>query len=225
MISYCINIGINGFGRIGKSCFYQLIHNEHYFIKAININSLAIEDIEKYLNNDTIHGNKNFKVEILENNYVNIDGQKIKIFKTKNANEINWKKENVEYLIESTGAYLTTEKAKQHDVDFLIMSSPPKDNETNVYCYGVNEDKYNGEKIISAASCTTNCVGPFLKFCNKFNIDNGNFITIHSSTSSQSVVDNANFSKRTNRSIFNNIIPHTTGASKSIDLILYEWFL
>ena len=221
MTSYCINIGINGFGRIGKSCFYQLIDNEHYFIKAININSLSIEDIEKYLNNDTIHGNKKFKVKILENNYVNIDGQKIKIFKTKNAIEIDWKTENVEYLIESTGAYLTTEKSKQHNVDYLIMSAPPKDSETKVLCYGVNERDYNNENIVSAASCTTNCIGPFLKFCDtNFGIDNANFITIHSATSSQSVVDNANFSKRVNRSVFNNIIPHTTGASKSIDLIL-----
>ena len=93
---------------------------------------------------------------------------------------------------------------------------------TPVFCYGVNADNYNGENIVSAASCTTNCISPFLKFCSKYGIDNANFITIHSATSSQSVVDTANFDKRTNRSILNNIIPHTTGASKSIDLILPE---
>ena len=82
------------------------------------------------------------------------------------------------------------------------MSAPPKDiGTTPIYCYGVNEDKYKSEKIISAASCTTNCIAPMLKFLNKFGIDNGNFITVHSTTSSQSVVDTANFKKRTFRVI------------------------
>lgn len=217
-----INIGINGFGRIGKCCFYQLINNNKFNIKAININNLEIKDIEKYLNNDSNFGKFNFKVNILDNNYIQINDNIIKIFKTKNANEITWKNENVNYLIESTGVFLTSEKAKQHDVDYIIMSAPPKDIDiTKIFCYGVNHNEYNGENVVSAASCTTNCIAPFLKYCcNNYEIDNGNFITIHSATSSQSIVDNANFSKRVNRSIFNNIIPHTTGASKSIDIIL-----
>ncbi|MBI95543.1 phosphoglycerate kinase [bacterium] len=218
---YSINIGINGFGRIGKTCFYQLINDEHYFIKAININNLSIEDIEKYLNNDSIFGSSIFSVEMLDDNYILLNNQKIKIFQTKNANEINWDEVGVEYLIESTGAFLTTEKAKQHNSPYIIMSAPPKDiGITPLFCYGVNETNYNGENIISAASCTTNCIAPFLKVCSSYGLSNASFITIHSATSSQSVVDTANFNKRTNRSIFNNIIPHTTGASKSIDLIL-----
>ena len=223
-MNYNINIGINGFGRIGKCCFYQLINNEHFFIKAINLGSrLKIQDLEKYLNNDTIHGKKEFIIEIIEDNYVIINNQKIKVFQTKDEKQIDWKSENVEYLIESTGAYLTSEKASGHNSPYIIMSAPPKDTDiTPVFCYGVNADNYNGQSIVSAASCTTNCIAPFLKFSSKYGIDNANFITIHSATSSQSVVDTANFDKRTNRSIFNNIIPHTTGASKSIDLILPE---
>ena len=103
------------------------------------------------------------------------------------------------------------------------MSAPPKDlGITPIFCYGVNENDYNGENIISNASCTTNCIAPFLKVLLKYGIETCNFITIHSATSSQSVVDTANFNKRTNRSIFNNIIPHTTGATSSLKYILPE---
>ena len=101
------------------------------------------------------------------------------------------------------------------------MSAPPKDLDTTpIFCYGVNDNNYNGEYVISNASCTTNCIAPFLKTLQKYEIESSNFITIHSATSSQSVVDTANFNKRTNRSIFNNIIPHTTGATSTLKYIL-----
>ena len=220
MSCYSINIGINGFGRIGKCCFYQLINNERYNIKAININRLDINDLGTYLQNDSIYNNFNIKFEVINDDYIMVNSTKIRIFKTKNAKEINWRKEKVEYLIESTGAYLTTEAAKEHDVPYIIMSAPPKDIDiTPMYCYGVNDKKYDGEHIVSAASCTTNCIAPFIKLCESYGIENASFITIHSATSSQSVVDIANLKKRTNRSIFNNIIPHSTGASKSIDVL------
>jgi len=218
-----INIGINGFGRIGKCIFLQLIKNNCVNIRTININNLSINNFQEYINNDSIHYTQHYRVDILENNYIEINKKKIKIFNEKNPEKLTWKQENVEYLLETSGAFLTTEKAKLHDVDYLIMSAPPKDiNITPIYCYGVNENNYKGENIISTASCTTNCIAPMLKFLNKFQIDNANFITVHSATASQSVVDTANFKKRTNRSIFNNIIPHTTGASDSPDIILPE---
>ena len=218
-----VNVGINGFGRIGKCLFLQLINSESIDIKAININNLLAENFEDYINHDSIYGTKNFKVKIIENDFILINNKKIKLFSDKNPKNLKWKEEGVEYLFETTGVFLTSEKAKNHDVDYIIMSAPPKDiGITPLFCYGVNEEKYNGEKIISAASCTTNCIAPMLKFLNKYDIENGNFITIHSATSSQSVVDTANFKKRTNRSIFNNIIPHTTGASDSLEIILPE---
>ena len=218
-----IYIGINGFGRIGKCIFLQLINNNYINIKAININNLSINNFQEYINNDSIHYTKQYKVHILENNYIKVNNKIIKIFNEKNPKKLNWKKENVEYLLETSGVFLTTEKAKLHNVKYLIMSAPPKDiGITPIFCYGVNENKYKGENIVSTASCTTNCIAPMLKFLNKFQIDNGNFITIHSSTSSQSVVDTANLKKRINRSIFNNIIPHTTGASNSLNIILPE---
>ena len=218
-----LNIGINGLGRIGKCIFLQLINDESVSIKAININQLSIYDLEKYINYDSIHKKNQYKVLILENNYVSIGIHKIKIFQTKNHDELTWKNENVNYLLECSGAYLTSDKAKLHDVDYLIMSAPPKDIlNTPVYCFGVNHNNYNGEKIISNASCTTNCITPFLKYLNNYDISSGSFITVHSATSSQTIVDNANGTKRTNRSIFNNIIPHTTGASKCIDILIPE---
>lgn len=216
-----INIGINGFGRIGKCIFLQLINNNCFNIRAININNLSINNFQEYINNDSIHYTQQYQVHILENNYIEINKKKIKIFNERNPEKLEWKQENVEYLLETSGGFLTTEKARLHDVNYLIMSAPPKDiNNTPIYCYGVNENHYKGENIISAASCTTNCIAPMLKFLSKFTIENANFITVHSATASQSVVDTANFKKRTNRSIFNNIIPHTTGASESLDVIL-----
>lgn len=218
-----ISVGINGLGRIGKCCFLQLIENNNFSIKAININNLEINNFEQYINNDSIHGKQYYKVTVLSDDTIKINKNIIKIFKSKNTNELNWNDYNIEYLFETTGAYLTQEKAKAHKVKYLCMSAPPKDlGITPIYCYGVNENKYNGENIISNASCTTNCIAPFLKIINKYGIESCNFITIHSATSSQSVVDNANFNKRTNRSIFNNIIPHTTGATSSLKYILPE---
>ena len=117
--------------------------------------------------------------------------------------------------------YLTQEKAQQHKVKYMCMSAPPKDlGITPIFCYGVNENNYNGESIISNASCTTNCIYIIPKSNRKIRNYSANFITIHSATSSQSVVDTANFNKRTNRSIFNNIIPHTTGATSSLKYLL-----
>ena len=108
-----INIGINGFGRIGKCIFLQLLEDNSVNINAININNLTINDIGEYINNDSIHHIKKYEVEILENNYIYINNYMIKIFNEKDAKLLNWKNEKVEYLFETTGAYLTTETAKQ----------------------------------------------------------------------------------------------------------------
>ena len=218
-----INVGINGLGRIGKCILLQLLENDNFNIKAINVSSLKTNSIQKYINNDATHGKHFFNVKVIDDDTIKINNQIIKIFHTRNAKEIHWKETNVEYLFETTGSYLTTDKANEHNADYIVMSAPPKDIDiTPMYCYGVNEQDYKGEKVISVASCTTNCLAPFLKFCQDEKVLFGSFITVHAATASQSIVDVAYDNKRTNRSIFNNIIPHTTGASKTIDVLLPE---
>ena len=212
-------VGINGFGRIGKCVLLQLLELENMEIKAINT-SLTLESIGKYINHDSVHGKRNHLFEILRDNTIIIGDQTIKIFNSRVPGEVNWRELGVKYLFETTGAFLTKHELNPHPVDHIILSSPPKD-DIKMFCYGVNHQDFRGEKIISTASCTTNCILPMLNFCQEYiGIEEGSFITVHSATSSQSVVDLAKDTKRTNRSIFNNIIPHTTGASKSIDKII-----
>ena len=216
-----ISIGLNGFGRIGKCVFLQLIYNTNIDIKVINAPDYDINNLESYLKRDSVHQyNKNFSVTIIDNDTFEINGKSIHIMRNRNACELSWKKYNVDHIIDATGVYLTQEKAKEHDVKYVVMSAPPKD-DTPQFVYGANDQCYNGEKIISNASCTTNCITPILRHLQEhYGIKQSNFTTIHASTASQKVVDTAHSKSRTNRSIFNNIIPHSTGASKSIFKIL-----
>lgn len=218
-----INIGINGLGRIGKCIFLQLLNQKNICIKAVNILNYDINQLEKYIKYDNVHKyNNQFEFEIINESLISINGNKIQLFNERDAKNINWKEYNINYVIDATGYYLTKEKANSHDVDYVIMSAPPKDN-TPMYVVGVNDNNYNGENIISNASCTTNCITPLLKILNEeFEIVKGNFTTVHATTSSQSLSDGQPNKNRTYRSIFNNIIPHTTGASKAIDKVLPE---
>jgi len=216
-------IGINGFGRIGKCVFLQLIESKTLDVKVINAPDFDIHKLETYIKRDSVHKyNKNFSVEIIDLNTFKINNKTIHLLRNRDAKELNWRQFNVNHIIDATGVYLTEEKAHQHNVEYVIMSAPPKD-DTPIFVYGANEKLYNGEKIISNASCTTNSIVPVLKHLNdNFGIKQCNFTTIHASTASQKVVDTAHSKSRTNRSIFNNIIPHTTGASSSIYKILPE---
>lgn len=216
-----ISIGLNGFGRIGKCVFLQLIYNNNIDIKVINAPDFDIHSLESYLKRDTVHKyRKTFTISIINDNEFEINGKKIYMIRNRDASQLTWKKFNVDHIIDATGVYLTQEKAKQHDVNYIIMSAPPKD-DTPQFVYGANDELYNGEKIISNASCTTNCISPVLRHLQEnYGIQQANFTTIHASTASQKVVDTAHSKSRTNRSIFNNIIPHSTGASKSIFKIL-----
>jgi len=211
-------IGINGFGRIGKCC---LLHVE---VKCINSVDLKINEIEDYLKYDSTHKiyNKNFDFEILCENQFRINHHIITLVSDRNPKNIPWRNLGCDIVIEATGSFLTKEKCLQHDVDYVIISSPPKDN-TNTFIYGVNDNKYNGESIISASSCTTNCLAPMLHFLSKnYKIKNATFTTIHASTASQNTVDIVDQKVRTSRSVFNNIIPHSTGASSSVIDVLPE---
>ena len=220
-----ICVGVNGLGRIGKGVLLQLLNDPTICIRAINVPSVSNEQLESYLNHDSIYQSSNkVKVTVENSDYVSIGRHLlVRIYHTRNASDLEWRDDGVTHLFECSGQYLTTDKAKQHDVNYLIMSAPPKDLDvTPMYCPGVNENNYNGESIISLASCTTNCLTPFLKklIQTTHTIEDVNFITIHASTASQSIVDEANTNKRTSRSVWNNIIPHTTGAQKTINYLL-----
>ena len=216
-----INIGINGFGRIGKCVFLQLLNNANFSIKCINATEIKVSEIEDYLNFDTSHKhNIKIKVEVLNSQQFRIGHHVIHLISERDAKKIDWKKMECEYVIDATGSYLTTEKCIDHNADYVIMSSPPKDN-TPTFIVGANEKEYNGEKIVSGSSCTTNCIAPILRLLNDtYGIEDCVFTTIHAATASQYVVDVLKKSSRTNRSIFNNIIPHTTGASSSVTAVL-----
>lgn len=236
-----MKIGINGFGRIGKSIFIQLLCHPYFKISAINAIKLDIHSIEKYLKYDSTHVyDKNFKIVILDESHFEISYLNrihiVRLIRERDASKINW---DVDLLFEASGAYLTQEKCKTHNVPYIIITAPAKDNsesgqsarsaridKTPTYVYGVNEKSYNGESIISNASCTTNCITPFLKFMNDYyKIESSSFTTIHSSTSSQSILDNPENnakSSRSSRSIFNNLIPATTGASSAVKAVIPE---
>ncbi len=220
-----ISVGINGFGRIGKSIFLQLLDDNNVSICAVNAPQLEMKYVHQYLLYDSVHKySRDFEFKIVDEETFEITkgGRRhtVHLFRDRDAKNLTWKKYGITMLMECTGSYLTTEKCKEHDVDFIIMSAPAKD-KTNTYVYGVNHKEYQGENIISSASCTTNCITPVLKwFDENLKIKEGNFTTIHATTASQYTVDILNKNARTNRSILNNIIPHTTGASSAISAVI-----
>lgn len=218
-----IKIGINGFGRIGKCIFIQLINNPKFSIKCINATSIKVKEIEEYLRYDsTHHYNKNFSFQIISDTEFKINHHKIKLLSDRDPKNLPWDEFGCEYLFECTGSFLTTEKCSNHKVKHVIISSPAKDS-TPTFIYGVNHEKYSGESIVSGSSCTTNCLAPMLKLLNdNFTINQCIFTTIHATTASQYTVDIVDKKARTSRSILNNIIPHTTGASSSVYAVLPE---
>ena len=218
-----ISVGINGLGRIGKCVFLQLLENKNFTIKCVNVIKLKVKEIEEYLKYDsTHHYNKNFVFEIISDTEFKINNHRIKLLNDREPKNLPWRNYGCEYLFDCTGAFLTTEKCSTHNVDYVIMSAPAKDT-TPTFIYGVNDNKYFGQSIISGSSCTTNCLAPFLKLLNdKYKISDCIFTTIHATTASQYTVDIVDKKVRTSRAILNNIIPHTTGASSSVYSVLPE---
>jgi glyceraldehyde 3-phosphate dehydrogenase len=215
------NIGINGFGRIGKCVFLQLLRHPVIQVAAINAPTLRIEQVESYLKYDSTHRYPfNVEFKIIDSETFEINGKRTHIFRNRNANELEWKKYNITYVIEATGAYLTTKKCLEHNVDNVLITAPPKD-DTPIFVPGVNDNMFTGQKIVSNASCTTNCITPILKSLeDNFGIKHANFTTVHSTTASQTTIDTLTSSHRTHRSILNNIIPHSTGASGAIAAVI-----
>ena len=222
-----IKVGINGIGRIGKSILTQCINDKDICVKAINMPNFKIDKITSYLSHDSCHKEviPTKSIHVINDNTINIMSKDrrsnhIKFINHREPVHYMWEDNNVEYVFDTTGKFLTKESATKHNVDYMIMCAPSKDN-TPQYLYNGNHDSYKGENIISGSSCTTNCIVPLLKLLDeKYSVVSSNFLTVHAATASQNVIDGVHLKNRSHRSIFNNIIPHTTGASKSATKIL-----
>lgn len=219
-----IRIGINGFGRIGRMIFRAALERTDLEVVGIN-DLLSIEYIAYLLKYDSVHGALKYPVEV-RNHELFVNGKRIRVTTEKDPVNLKWNDLNIDYVVEATGKFLTREKAEKHLISgakMVVLSAPSEDN-TPMFVCGVNLEHYNGEKIISNASCTTNCLAPIVHILEKYiGIAEGLMTTIHPITGTQKVVDS--YSKRdyrAGRSGLNNIIPYHTGAAKSIGRIIPE---
>ena len=219
-----IKVGINGFGRIGRLVFRAAQKRDDIVVVGIN-DLIDVEYMAYMLKYDTMHGKFDGSVEVKDGNLV-VNGNAIRVTAEKDPANLKWNEVGAEYVVESTGLFLTKEKAQAHiaaGAKKVIMSAPSKD-DTPMFVYGVNQDKYNGEAIISNASCTTNCLAPITKVLNdKFGVVNGLMTTVHSTTATQKTVDGPSAKDwRGGRAAAGNIIPSTTGAAKAVGKVIPE---
>ena len=219
-----VKVGINGMGRIGRMIVRAIIEssNKNIIIKHINnrTNAEACSTLLKY---DSVHGKFNAKLEFDENHLI-INKHKITFSQETDLKNINWKKHDVDYVFECTGKFNSKEKLLPHlknGAKKVIVSAPCKDADKTIV-FGVNEDEIKKQdKIISAASCTTNCLAPVAYVLNKnFGIEKGFMTTIHAFTSDQRILDNSHKDPRRARSASQSIVPTSTGASKAIGEII-----
>ncbi len=221
-----IKLGINGFGRIGRMVFRAAVENFSNDIQVVGINDLLDADYLAYmLKYDSVHGIFNHDIKV-EENYLIVDGNKIQVFAEKDPKNITWGALGVDVVVESTGFFLTEELASAHleaGAKKVIMSAPSKD-ATPMFVYGVNDKTYAGQKIISNASCTTNCLAPISKVLHEaFGIKRGLMTTVHAATATQKTVDGPSKKDwRGGRGILENIIPSSTGAAKAVGKVLPE---
>ncbi len=222
-----INVGINGFGRIGTSVLRIMSECPDKFdVKGINLRNADLDQMIYALKYDSVHRGFRGVAETGKDCLI-INGQKISVFSESDASFIPWSECGAEYIIESTGAYRTAEKASAHfngGASKVIITAPAKDDVTPTFVYGVNEAFLKPEmKVVSNASCTTNCLAPLAFVINRaFGITEGLMSTIHAATARQNAVDSRGKDKRCGRSVFNNIIPTTTGAAKALGKVIPE---
>ncbi len=219
-----VKVGINGMGRIGRMIVRSIIENKNKNIEIKYINNRTnSETCLSLLKYDSIHGKFNAQVDSDEN-HIMINKNKILYGQETNLNNINWKRYGVDYVLECTGKFNSKEKLLTHinnGAKRVIVSAPCKDADKTIV-YGVNEAELKKEdKIISAASCTTNCLAPVAHVLNEnFKIEKGFMTTIHSFTSDQRILDNSHKDPRRARSASQSIVPTSTGASKAIGEII-----
>lgn len=220
-----MKIGINGFGRIGRFVFRAAMTRKD--VEVVGINDLCPVDYLAYmLKYDTMHGQFDGTVEAdVENSLMIVNGKKIRVTAVKDPKELEWDKVGAEYVVESTGLFLTKEKAQAHidaGAKYVVMSAPSKD-DTPMFVCGVNENTYvKGTQFVSNASCTTNCLAPVAKVLNdKFGIVDGLMTTVHSTTATQKTVDGPSMKDwRGGRAASGNIIPSSTGAAKAVGKVI-----
>ena len=219
-----IKVGINGFGRIGRLVFRAAMAKDN--VEIVGINDLISVDYMAYmLRYDTMHGQFKGTIEVKDGNLV-VNGQSIRVTAEKDPANLKWNEVGAEYVVESTGLFLTKEKAEAHikaGAKRVVMSAPSKD-DTPMFVMGVNNDTYKGEAIISNASCTTNCLAPIAKVLNdKFGMVEGLMTTVHSTTATQKTVDGPSMKDwRGGRAASGNIIPSSTGAAKAVGKVIPE---
>ncbi|MBM5572799.1 MULTISPECIES: type I glyceraldehyde-3-phosphate dehydrogenase [Deefgea] len=221
-----IKVGINGFGRIGRMVFRAAVYNFADDIEIVGINDLLEPDYLAYmLKHDSVHGKFKGEVAVVDGNLV-VNGKTIRLSAVKNPAELKWNEVGADVVVESTGLFLTKETCEAHlaaGAKKVIMSAPSKD-DTPMFVYGVNNDTYAGQAIISNASCTTNCLAPLAKVINdNFGIKRGLMTTVHAATATQKTVDGpSNKDWRGGRGILENIIPSSTGAAKAVGVVIPE---
>ena len=220
-----IKVGINGFGRIGRFVFRAA--QKRSDIEIVGINDLLDAEYMAYmLKYDTMHGRFDGTVEVKDGNLI-VNGKTIRVTAEKNPADLKWSAIGAEYVVESTGLFLTKEKAQGHidaGAKYVVMSAPSKD-DTPMFVCGVNTDKYvKGTQFVSNASCTTNCLAPLAKVLHdNFGITDGLMTTVHATTATQKTVDGPSVKDwRGGRAAAGNIIPSSTGAAKAVGKVSPE---
>jgi glyceraldehyde 3-phosphate dehydrogenase len=220
-----IKVGINGFGRIGRMTF-RAIARDFPELEVVAINDLLEPDYLAYmLKYDSVHGRFNGDIKV-DGSHLVVNGKKIRLTAEKDPANLKWGEVGVDVVIESTGFFLTKDTCQKHidaGAKKVVQSAPSKD-DTPMFVYGVNHEKYAGEKIVSAASCTTNCLAPVAKVLHdNWGIKRGLMTTVHAATATQKTVDGpSNKDWRGGRGILENIIPSSTGAAKAVGVVIPE---
>ena len=220
-----VRVGINGFGRIGRN-FFRAVVASGADVEVVAVNDLTDnQTLATLLKYDSILGRLDGQVTATETD-ISAGGQQFKAFAERDPAALQWGEVGADVVIESTGLFLDKTTAQKHldaGAKKVILSAPSKD-DTPMFVYGVNHEKYNGEAIISNASCTTNCLAPIAKVLNdKWGIKRGLMTTVHAATATQKTVDGpSNKDWRGGRGILENIIPSSTGAAKAVGVVIPE---
>lgn len=219
-----IKVAINGFGRIGRASFKIMLDSSKYEVVAINDLAPA-ESLAYLLKYDTMYGRYNKKVDSKDNNII-VNGKKYLVTAVPEPDKLPWKKLGVDVVLECTGRFVKSEQASLHikaGAKKVIISAPAKGSDVMTYLLGVNEDKYKQDKVLSNASCTTNCIAPVAQvMVTNFGVEKAMMTTIHSYTADQHLVDSPHKDPRRGRTAAQNIVPTTTGAAIATGQVIPE---